>query len=78
MMRSRVDGRTPPGAALQLKKGAAVFAYANALQQLSRSYGDDASQLLSEARAAVDAARLVMPNDPDLAEIDRITAALGG
>ena len=61
---------------LQLKKGAAVFAYANGLQQLS--HGGDAGQALSEARAAVDAARLVLPNDPDLAEINRIIAALGG
>jgi Ca-activated chloride channel family protein len=76
-----LTGGTQPSqaaAGLQLKKGAAVFAYASGLQQLSNHYGGDASQLLSEARAAVDAARSVLPSDPDLAQIDRILAALGG
>ncbi|MFO7565286.1 MAG: VWA domain-containing protein [Enhygromyxa sp.] len=62
------------GADLQMAKGAAVFAYARGLQKLNRGYASP----LVEARAAVDRARLRMPNDADLAEIDRILAALGG
>jgi Ca-activated chloride channel family protein len=69
-------GEPSDRADLQLKKGAAIFAYARGLQAMTRNYGG--GQALSEARASLDAARLVLPNDPDLAEIDRIVDALGG
>jgi Ca-activated chloride channel family protein len=60
---------TDEGAILQLAKGEAIFAYARGLQN---------SISKQDARAAVDRARRLLPNDADLAEIDRILAALDG
>jgi Ca-activated chloride channel family protein len=64
------------GADLQLAKGQAIFAYAQGLQNFHRDTGAT-DQRFSDARVALDRARSQLPNDPDLAEIDRIMVALG-
>jgi Ca-activated chloride channel family protein len=68
LARSYTFGELVAGTDLQLAKGEAIFAYARGLQ----------NSTLADAREAVDRARRQMPNDSDLAEIDRILTALGG
>ncbi len=58
----------------QLLKGAAVFAYAEALEA---ERGDDALFDLDEARDALLTAEAANSGDPDLAEIRSVLAALG-
>lgn len=70
------------GDATQLRKGAAVFEYAEALKAYRSAEIDEnpekPSEALAEARQALDLALTLLPNDSDLAEIDTVLTALGG
>lgn len=62
------------GDTTQLQKGAAIFAYAETLKHVR---GDTSQATPGEARATLDAARALLPDDTDLAEVDEVLTALG-
>jgi Ca-activated chloride channel family protein len=64
------------GDAAQLRKGAAVFAYVEALKA-RRAGAVDVDAKIAAALASLDAADALLPGDVDLAEIRTVVEALG-